>query len=811
MTPEKLIRLMGLDQDSKRKEAEELVQQARRDKLSLELRRAEEKLEQAIKLDPQNQEAEKLLGEVRTVLGDKRGEIIQVANDLSAERRVLIMQNRAEVRRAIHSGDSHYDKNEFDAAIGDYEKAIQMVRSFPFNVQLDEELQTAQKRLETAKVAQRDYEEKQRLELEMRMRETRESERRSAVDLLQNRVKELRIKSQEAWDRKDYRRVEEICRQILVLLPDDKRTTSLLNSARENRHLQDQFKIVMDTLENHERALLGLEESTITYQAIFRYPSGREWQRLAPKTVTIQEKVTAEESVVEREIKRKLEEPQTIEFPENTPFLEAMKVLGAISGVNFILTKEAQDLVRQDDLTVALAQVRDTPLKSILRLLLENAADANFQYVIKDGAIVIGPKESLDVRYYTEFYDIQDVTQPHPDFPAPPLALEEQTGQEAGFGGGGGMGGLSLGFEEETPTGGAPVEISKLIELITQQVLTGPDEELVGAEPKVQGGKLMIKTTLENHQKVQQLLAQLRKATGIMVTVESRFLDIQDNFLEEIGINMGNGNNTFLPNSIPDIDGAGTSIAPGYEFTNIEQDFNFRSATIGEFSNPLGSKVNPFNISSSGGGAYQLNIFDAEDFQLEAILTGVGKDQEIRRLNSPRVTAFNSQTSHTLVINQAAFIQDLEVNQTGVIPVINPVIGVLNSGSILEVRPTVSYDRKYIVLEIQPTLAERLQSEIAVLNLSGNFTVVPVELPVLSVTKIKTTVTIPDGGTVLVGGLKREIHNKSSIGVPILRQIPLLNLLFGRIGESALRSNLFVLINAKITVVQEEEERLFHT
>ena len=293
--------------------------------------------------------------------------------------------------------------------------------------------------------------------------------------------------------------------------------------------------------------------------------------------------------------------------------------------------------------------------------------------------------------------------------------------------------------------------------------------------------------------------------------MESRFLDIQDNFLEEIGVDIGSGSNTFLPNTIPDIDGSGTAISPGYEWVNPSGTTDVRAATISQLSQPVGNKANPFNITEKGGGAYQLNIFDAEKFQLEAILTGVGKTQEIRTLNSPRVTAFNTQIAHTLVIQQAAYIMDLEVNQTGVIPVINPVIGVLNSGSILEVRPTVSYDRKYVVLEIQPTLAEKLQSEKAILNLSGNFTQVPVELPVLSVTKIKTTVTIPDGGTVLVGGLKREFRNKEQIGVPILMDIPIVNLLFGRKGESILRSNLFVLINAKVTVVQEEEERLFNT
>jgi general secretion pathway protein D len=807
MTPAELIRVMGLDRESREREAAELVKQARTDRINLDAQRAEERLEQAHSLDPSNEEAKRLLDETRTLLGDKRGLIPQVAENLSSERRVAIMQAKAEVRNAINSGDRHTEQKEFDQAMADYEKAIQLVRSFPFNLQLDEELATAQKRLIGAQESKKKQEEEDRLALEKRMKETRETELKSSVNLLQNRVRELRRKAKDAWEREQYAQVESISTEILSLLPDDEEAATLQREARDERHLQTRQKIQVAMVENHARVLLGLDESAVTYQRIFRYPSGREWQKLQPKIVTLEEKVSAKESSVEKEIKRKMEDLQTIGFAEKTPFLEALKVLSSISGINFIMTKESLQAVRDEDIKVQLPQMRDSPLRSIVNLVLASAGEKNFQYTIDNGAVVIGSKEDLKdkLKTYIEFYDIKDVTQAHPDYPAPKLALAELQGQQKQQGGG-----IDVGGPTDEEDHGAVFEVQKLIELLSKE-LKDANGELVGAEPKVQNGKLMIKTTLENHQKVQRLLDQLRKTTGIMVTVESRFLDIQENFLEEIGVDLGNPSNTFLPNSIPDIDGAGTSIDPGYEFTNTEQDYNLRAATLGQFSQTLGSKVNPFNISSAGGAAYQINLFDAERFQLEAILTGVGKEQSIRKLNSPRVTAFNTQVSHTLVINQAAYIQDLEVNQTGVIPVINPVIGVLNSGSILEVRPTVSYDRKYVVLEIQPTLAEKLQSERALLNLSGNFTVVPVELPVLSVTKIKTTVTIPDGGTVLVGGLRRELHTDESLGVPLVRRIPLLNLLFGRKGESTLRSNVFVLINAKITVIQEEEERLFNT
>ena len=303
-----------------------------------------------------------------------------------------------------------------------------------------------------------------------------------------------------------------------------------------------------------------------------------------------------------------------------------------------------------------------------------------------------------------------------------------------------------------------------------------------------------------------QLLKALRKSTGVMVTVESRFIDLQDNFLESIGVDYGNPFNSNLPNPINDIDGAGTQIASGFEIVDAQGEIDVRAAVYNAFSLPLGSSVSPFNLSDTGGFALQYNVLDS--YALEAILEANQKMQRTKKLDAPRVTAFNTQISHSLVVDQSAYIEDAEVNQTGVVPVINPVIGILNSGSILQVRPTVSHDRKYVILEIEPTLAVQLPSRFKTLTLG--LTNLNVEFPVLSVTNIKTTVTIPDGGTVLVGGLKRTITQESRSGIPVLSRLPILDLLAGRKGNARMQSNLFVLISAKITVIRDEEEKRFN-
>jgi len=791
-----IFRELGLNREARREQAKELVRLAKDHMKNGELIRAEGRLDEAHRLDPENEEAERLLSQVRFELGDQRGTIAETARWVADLQKVQRDQARTVILRLLNEGHRLQEEGDYAKAVDRYERAIEGIRNFHFNLNLDAELRDAQTGLAQSTARKKEKDEEERARFEAMLRDTARAERATSMTYLENQLRELRRKAKVAESEQDYDRAIMLYERILVINPRDEEALDRLESVKELNHSVKMNEHMRRAAENFEIAVLSIEESSVVYQQIFRYPDPKEWERITPKVPSIEDEIAATETTVEKEIKRKLEQPLSVGF-DGELLPDALKQLQTFSGINFILTKEGSEAAA--DKQIKLDRYEDLPLKNVLNLLLA-AAGEDFTYAIKEGAVVIGPKASVKQKEYLRFYEISDLIQEHPDFKAPKLALDELKGKNAGAG----AIDLDLGGEETKASGKLPVD--KLLELIKKEISAEAEGE---GGVSILSGRLSARTSLENHLKLSNLLSQFRRASGLMVTVESRFLDIQDNFLEEIGVNIGNGNANFLPNNIPDIDGAGTSISPGWEWVDPSGDKDVRMATIGNLSQPLGTKVNPFNLSSSGGGAYQLNVLKAERYQLEAILTGVAKDQEIRKLNSPRVTAFNGQIAHTLVVNQAAYIQDLEVNQTGVIPVINPVIDVLNSGSILEVRPTVSHDRKYVVLEIQPTLAERLTPERAVLQLSGNFTVVPIELPVLSVTKIKTTITVPDGGTVLVGGLKREIANKAQLGIPGFLDVPFINLLFGRKGNSVLRSNLFVLINAKITIVQEEEARLF--
>ena len=781
-----------------------LVGEARKHRTLGELFEAELKLQQALNLWPSNEPAQQLLDEVRMLRGDRRGEVPVVAKDIREQLMVQRQMLRYEIERQLNRAMQFAENSEYDKAIDSYNQAIDGINHAPFDLGIDAYLVRAKQGLARSESEKKskDFEDQQAL-LRMIQQSKREQEAES-LDFIENHIRALRRRATAARENHNYDKAGELYEKILTLNPHDEDAQNQNRLSREHHHIQQLDMLLRANIDNYRKAVLGVLESSVIYQDIFRYPDKDEWIRLSPKVVTIEEQIAKFESPLEKEIRRKLAQSITYGLEEPVPLREALSDLQGLTGVNFFI--QSTDI---GDTEVQLETLNNLPLSNVLAFLLKNAGDG-VGYVIREGAVVIAEdEEQLQEPKYLRFYEISDLVDKRPDFPADDLALEEMAGQSDVDA----AADIAFGDDEEESVGDV-YEKDELLSLIARELNAGGDAE---GEEEVEGirihpgGKLMALTTLQNHIKLAKILERFRKATGMMVTVESRFLDIQDNFLESIGINIGNTQANFLPNTIPDIDGNGTALNPGYEFTDAGGEMNLRVASIGALSNPLGSQVNPFNLSGTGGGTYQVNAINPDRFVLEALLTGVAKDQEIRRLNSPRVTAFNTQTAHTLVVNQAAYIQDLEVNQTGVIPVINPVIGVLNTGSILEVRPTISFDRKYVVLEIQPTLAEQIGESQALLNLSGGFTTVPVQLPIVSVTKIKTTVNVPDGGTVLLGGLKREVKQEASIGLPALRRLPLANLFFGRNADAALRSNLFVLINTHITVVHEEEARLFGT
>ena len=82
---------------------------------------------------------------------------------------------------------------------------------------------------------------------------------------------------------------------------------------------------------------------------------------------------------------------------------------------------------------------------------------------------------------------------------------------------------------------------------------------------------------------------------------------------------------------------------------------------------------------------------------------------------------------------------------------------------------------------------------------------VTLQLPELEVSRARTSVPMPDGGTVLLGGFK--IHESQDLrsGVPVLNKIPLVSFFFERKGNFVSNRKLLILLKANIVIPEEHE------
>ena len=82
-----------------------------------------------------------------------------------------------------------------------------------------------------------------------------------------------------------------------------------------------------------------------------------------------------------------------------------------------------------------------------------------------------------------------------------------------------------------------------------------------------------------------------------------------------------------------------------------------------------------------------------------------------------------------------------------------------------------------------------------------------VQLPTFNFTSVSTTVSVPDGGTVLLGGIKRLAEGRSERGVPILAQLPYISRLFKNVGIGRDTESLMMMVTPRIIIQEEEEKR----
>jgi type II secretory pathway component GspD/PulD (secretin) len=572
----------------------------------------------------------------------------------------------------------------------------------------------------------------------------------------------------------------------------------------------------------------------------------------------------------EQEIERKLSTPVNLNF-KDAPLQQVVNDLRDYNAINIVIDEPAlrEDGISLDSpLSIQLNQVS---LKSALNLLLhqvrltyvirdealqittEAHAKGRIQtktYAVAD--LVIPIHDFGDIRDPKPFIPLgTPLNQRSPGAPTPvpgPMSLPPgtPTGTPAGAtssqGGAPGAGPFGPAADVSsgtwTKSGSGKTMEDMLIKLITNTIAPRSWTEMGGAgtidyHPLTMA--LVVSQTPDIQEQVADLLAALRRLQDQEVSVEVRFITVAEDFFERIGVNFNlniltdKRNFKFEPSLV-----TGNFAVDPTRFINAFDPKHFIAGLTpaGTLTSTLDipitvqtfqQAVPPFGgyQGTPGFGGITMGLAFLSDIQVFLFLEAVQGDVRTNVMQAPKLTLFNGQTASITISDTQFFVTGVTIDVMQGQFLYSPQVMPFNNMVMLFVNAVITADRRFVRLSVTPTIQNLATPQVNLFPVvtpifplfDGTATGQPIvftqfiQQPVLSSITVLSTVMVPDGGTVLLGGLKRLSEGRNEFGPPILSKIPYLNRLFKNVGYGRETHSLLMMVTPRIIIQEEEEER----
>lgn len=795
--------MQNLDEERRRAWVQNLLLNAQELRARGDLKAAKFELLKAKEIAPANEDVRTMLASVQAELGEPAGRVVTFHDEQVRLQQIREERARAAVETQLQKAQQAVAEKNFAGAVDELRRASLAIEltsdidwmSLPQQVGeakreaerlLDEQQQRAQAE-QNAQLAEQLRRENARIQ----------AEKRARVDGL---IQQAQI----AFEARQFEHSRDLAQRAIEIEPHNSLAYEMLNAAtkaaRETAN-EDYWRTralaIRKMLEAEEDLKVPQTDILVMNTETWARAQGRAARRMGATAVEPQDALLMEQ-VNTIQVGR-------LNYTEETgDYLEVVKNLSLITGVQIITTPEARQIISSEGLKVVIELVSSMNLRDFLNHMVGRTE--SLAWTVKNGVIVIGNKSQAAGTILTEVYPVKDLLFKQTRF-LPPTIRDIPTEDFADV--------PRTGGEGDDPVGG--IELSELVD--TLQQATDPTYwSTDGVELRAEdSGLLTVKASPEMHAKLLKVLGDMRRFQTPMVTVDSKFLTISRNFLQEIGIDIrglgGAGNkgssvslddvtNGLVSNASRGLDNGGTGDPAANPtagaFFNDGGDGDVRARTENYFTSDLGRALSP-----TGGLTAGWTLID--DTQLNMILRAVEKRQDGEVVNSKILSVVNRGHGHVAVINQTAYVRDFDVEVAQQAFIADPKVDVIQDGIVLDVQPIILNDRKYIILNLNPTVAELTRPiPTFTTSLAGSTLPVTVQLPNLTVTNFSTTVKVPDGGTVLLGGLRQVLTKERRAEVPLLARLPLIGFLFRQEGSVDENRSLMVMVRAQITDVVDQ-------
>ncbi len=308
------------------------------------------------------------------------------------------------------------------------------------------------------------------------------------------------------------------------------------------------------------------------------------------------------------------------------------------------------------------------------------------------------------------------------------------------------------------------------------------------AEKKLKRTKVLVVS--DSAGRLEQI-ASLLEELDVMpkqILIKTRILEVNHNLLKDLGVDWGTG-------------------AAGAEAGALVTSAANQLATSGSnsiASHSLSTTPSMFLPQTSGltaaNSGAQFLFKHLTSTQFEVILHALEENSKSNTLSAPILMTLNNQEATILIGTKFPIIQ------TTVSTTTNNIIGgslqeYKDIGIQLNVVPQIWGEKEnYINLIVHPAVSS-YSTTAKVVDQNG---VTLVEYPIISTREAETQLTIPDNGTVMMGGLLKDVQNDQVVGIPFLSKIPVLGHLFDRTVKGTDKIELVIFITAHIMAPDEQ-------
>lgn len=387
---------------------------------------------------------------------------------------------------------------------------------------------------------------------------------------------------------------------------------------------------------------------------------------------------------------------------------------------------------------------------------------------------------------------------------------------------------------KNTPVADVSVAINEFLD--TQRSLIAQDPDLISSfellerevivVPEAINNNLIISATPRYFEQISNLVKQLDKEAP-QVIIQALIVEVELDNDDEFGVELGLQDSLLFNRSI--IDNVLTvqqTVTGASNVTQTNQTIVSQEATPGflfNSINPLGTNNTQNNSNTAGQALSNFSlqrgnsdlgfgglVLSASSESVSILIRALAAKRNVHILSRPQIRTVDNVTAQIQVGQIVPVVNGVSVTAVGSA---NPVIEQSEAGIILTVTPRISPDGN-IVMETQAEKSDFNGSSVPIFTdaTTGNV----VESPIKNITQVQTTVSVPNGQTVVLGGMITESDTTIERKVPWLGDIPLVGIPFRYDYTSTRRKELLVFLTPRIIrndadsefIKQVESERI---